>query len=71
MTEYKLKNSNRKNKRYMMQLPSGKEIHFGSSKHQNYTMHKDPKRKENYIKRHKPRENWSKSDINTAPMYEL
>jgi hypothetical protein len=31
-----------------------------------YTIHKDPERKQRYISRHKKNENWTKSGINTA-----
>ncbi len=35
-------------------------IQFGDRRYGNYTTHKDPKRKTNYIRRHKKRENWKK-----------
>lgn len=43
---------------------TGKTIHFGAKGYSDYTIHKDEKRKENYISRHKVRENWN--DLNTA-----
>lgn len=33
-------------------------ISFGDRRYGNYTTHKDTKRKQNYIRRHKKRENW-------------
>ena len=48
-------------------LPSRKGIkclNFGDTRYGNYTTHKDPKRKANYIKRHKKGQNWK--DPNTA-----
>lgn len=33
-------------------------IHFGAKGMSDFTKHKDPERKANYIARHKPRENW-------------
>ena len=39
-----------------------KEVHFGSAGYEDYTQHKDKERRENYIKRHKERENWNKPD---------
>jgi len=36
-----------------------KTIHFGAEGMSDYTIHKDPKRKERYIKRHMKRENWN------------
>ena len=43
-----------------------KQIHFGDNRYQDYTQHKDPKRKENYINRHDKNEDWSKSNIASA-----
>ena len=43
-----------------------KTIHFGSKGMSDYTINRDPERKRLYIKRHKARENWSKSGIRTA-----
>lgn len=43
-----------------------KTIHFGAKGMSDYTINKDPERKRLYIKRHKARENWSKSGIRTA-----
>lgn len=55
----------RKNKKYMIETPSGKKIHFGDSRYQDFTKHKDMTRKKRYILRHRGRENWTKSGINT------
>ena len=41
-------------------------IHFGAKGMSDYTINRDPERKRLYIKRHKARENWSKSGIQTA-----
>ena len=57
--------STRKNKKYMI-VYKGKPIHFGQFGASDYTIHKDPKRKEAYINRHQKRENWTKSGANTA-----
>ena len=35
-------------------------VQFGDRRYSNYTIHKDPKRKANYIQRHRKRENWKK-----------
>jgi hypothetical protein len=43
-----------------------KTIHFGSKGMSDYTLNKDPYRKKLYIKRHRSRENWNKSGIQTA-----
>jgi hypothetical protein len=34
-------------------------IHFGARGYDDFTTHKDEKRKANYIKRHQPREDWT------------
>jgi len=52
-----LKNSIRKDKRYMV-LIANKTIYFGSN-YENYTMHKDDKRKQAYISRHQKNEEWN------------
>lgn len=62
---YKLKKSSNKNKKYVVTTPKGKKMHFGDSRYEDYTTHKDPERKKNYIKRHRPNEKWSKNGINT------
>lgn len=36
-----------------------KTIHFGAKGYDDYTTHKDDKRKQAYIKRHQTRENWN------------
>lgn len=53
----KVKKSKNKNKRYDAFYHIGdnkvRKTSFGSSKYQNYTIHKDKKRRDNYRKRHK------------------
>lgn len=58
-----IRNSTRKGKRYVAVFDR-KQIHFGSSEHSNYTIHRDADRKQRYIDRHAKRENWR--DPNTA-----
>jgi len=43
--------STSKNKKYMVFNEQGKKIHFGSIIHEDYTKHKDKKRRKNYLKR--------------------
>ena len=43
--------SNRKNKKFKVLTPNGKIIHFGDSRYEYFTQHKDKKRQENYCKR--------------------
>jgi len=56
-TAYYIKKSTRKNKKYTLVTPD-KSIHFGGRGYSDYTIHKDPKRKQRYIERHREREDW-------------
>jgi hypothetical protein len=62
------KKSTKEEKKYMV-LVGKKTIHFGSAGMSDYTIHKDPERKERYISRHKKRENWNKSGMTTAGFF--
>ena len=61
---YILSKSNRKNKKYQVTIPDNKIIHFGDSRYEDFTTHKDPGRKENYLKRHTV-----SNDLNTASFW--
>ena len=52
--------------KYYIITSSGRKIYFGAKGYSDYTIHKDPQRKQRYIERHKDKENWTKSGINTA-----
>lgn len=61
-----LKKSNKPDKRYVMEF-ANKKVHFGQSLDTikgkgTYLEHKDDKIKQNWIARHKVRENWNKPD---------
>ena len=43
--------STRKNNKYMVKLPDGKKVHFGSPKYEDYTIHKDKERRDKYLSR--------------------
>ena len=60
-----LKKSNKIEKKYMVNIDD-KMIYFGAGGMSDFTIHKDPKRKERYIKRHQKRENWTIKGIKTA-----
>lgn len=60
---YYLFKSNRKDKKYCIVTPIGHKIHFGQFGASDFTQHKNRGRKENYIMRHRKRENWK--NINT------
>ena len=43
--------STRKNNKYMVTLPEGKKVHFGSPKYPDYLFHKDQERRDRYLSR--------------------
>lgn len=43
-----------------------KTLHFGATGYDDYTSHGDEERKKRYIDRHRAREDWGKSGIDTA-----
>ena len=45
--------SKRKNNKYVVKLPSGKNLHFGSPQYPDFLIHKDKERKEKYLARAK------------------
>lgn len=67
MNEYKLlfiKKSTKPDKKLMAvflnkNTQRTKTTHFGASGMSDYTKHKDPERKKDYISRHSARENWN------------
>lgn len=42
-----------------------KTLHFGQAGAEDHTIHKDEQRKQRYLDRHKAREDWTKSGIDT------
>ncbi len=63
----KLFRSKRKGKKWVVQLlDQKKNVHFGARGYSDFTIHKDGKRRANYLARHAPREDWTISGINTA-----
>jgi hypothetical protein len=66
---YILRKSTRKDKKLMVLTPEGHTVHFGSSGYEDYSIHKNPERRERYIIRHKRREHWN--DPETAGFWAL
>ena len=62
MRTYTLTKSKSKNKKF--KITNGKTLNFGQKGASDFTIHKDPKRKKNYINRHKTREDFN--DLNSA-----
>ena len=52
--------------KYYIITKSGEKVYFGQYGASDFTIHKDEERKKRYIERHKNRENWTKSGIDTA-----
>ena len=50
--------STRKDKKYTAIFSDGTKTHFGASGYEDYTTHKDNKRKTLYLNRHRKNENW-------------
>ncbi len=51
--------SERAGKKYKAQFEDGKVVHFGAAGMSDFTKHKDPKRREAYLARHRANEDWS------------
>ena len=64
MVRATLRPSSRAGKKWEVEM-DGKTIHFGATGYSDFTRHGDEARKERYLKRHKPTEDWSKSGIET------
>jgi len=59
---FTLSKSTRKDKKFMISYVLDgrtKTVHFGAAGMSDYTKHKDPSRKDDYIRRHSSREDWS------------
>ena len=52
--------------KYYIITKSGRKILFGAVGYSDFTKHRDDDRKQRYINRHKNKENWTKSGIDTA-----
>lgn len=54
--------SDKPDKKFFIITSTGKKVYFGSANMIDFTLHKDPLRKNAYIKRHQKRENWNDKD---------
>ena len=50
-TDVNIKPSTRKDKKFMVENPKGKMVHFGAKGYDDYTKHKDDTRRQNYLSR--------------------
>jgi hypothetical protein len=54
--------STKKDKKYMITTPDGNIVHFGQMGYEDFTKHKDKKRRKNYLTRsRKIKGNWKKN----------
>ena len=61
--------SDRSDKKMKAVINNKKTIHFGAKGYEDFTTHKDKDRKQRYIDRHKKREDWGASGVDTAGFY--
>ncbi len=66
MKKYYPYQANDSKHKYFIITNSGRKVYFGAKGYSDYTLHKDKERQERYIARHKDKENWTKSGIDTA-----
>ena len=62
---YVIQPSSRAAKKWSVKTPSGRVIHFGAVGYDDYTMHGDAARAEDYVRRHAAREDWSDRGVET------
>ena len=67
MTEIIITKSKKPEKKYDARIDGKKTISFGATGYEDFTTHKDPKRKQRYLNRHKKNEN--PNDHKTASFY--
>ena len=60
-----VRRSDRAGKKYQVTL-GDRTVHFGARGYEDYTTHGDDKRKENYLARHRPTEDWTRAGMHTA-----
>jgi len=64
-----IKKSSKKDKKLDAIIGGTKTVSFGAAGMSDYTLHKDPERKQRYIDRHKKNEDWTLSGIKTPGFY--
>ena len=64
-----IRKSSKADKTYEAVIDGRKTVPFGAKGYSDFTLHKDPERKQRYIQRHQNNEDWSKTGINTAGFY--
>jgi hypothetical protein len=59
--------SDKPTKKFEARIDGRKSIHFGAKNMSDFTIHKDPERKQRYLNRHSKNEDWN--NYNTAAFY--
>ena len=65
MIDVVIQKSHNPKKKYDAIFNGNKTVSFGASGYEDYTTHKDDKRKQNYLKRH-GNEDWGRSNVESA-----
>ena len=58
MVDIIIKKSSKDGKKYDAVIDNKKTVSFGATGYSDFTKHKDEDRKQNYIARHKPNQDW-------------
>ena len=66
--QVKIRRAKNKSKKFEA-LVDGKTVAFGSAGYWDFAQNKDAERKERYIARHRKREDWTRSGVDTAGFY--
>lgn len=69
MTEVIIQKSQKPDKKFDAIINGKKTVSFGQKGFSDYTLHKNPTRKDRYISRHQKREDWTKEGLDTAGFY--
>ena len=64
-----IKKSSKSDKKFDAVIDGKKTVSFGAKGMSDYTLHKDPERKQRYFDRHKKNEDWTKAGIKTPGFY--
>jgi hypothetical protein len=67
--EVVIRKSKKPNKKFDAIIDDKKVVSFGDSNYSDMTLHKNPHRKDLYINRHRSREDWTKTGLETPGFY--
>ena len=61
--------SNKTDKEFKAEIDGTKTLHFGAKGMSDFTKHTNVERKQRYVNRHKPNEDWTSSGLKAAGFY--